>query len=466
MNSLFHTHLHILQLEEYSLTRFLSWWIQHPLVFRSTRKKPLVWTNKARVLRLMSVVVAGVLLATGYFLFSWLGALFAAAVLGLTPFSLVLSTLLFQPLEQWKRKRLLYASTHTLSQLKNLQTIGITGSYGKTTVKEMLYQILNPQEITVRTPESYNTPLGIARTVQFELTSKVRYFLCEMGAYQRGDIAAMTRQVPLDFAILTAVGRQHLERFGSLENTTLGKFEIVDAVTPEKALINLDNERIRQHRDSHTQYSKVKTYSLDNPEADFYASHLRFSSTGMSWQLNTPGKKLLLHSSLFGTANLQNLIAAVAMAVMLRIPDAAIQSAVQKMTSAEHRLELKKIGKATLIDNAFSSNDAGFHLVMLDLAQLDGKKVLITPGLVELGKETKPIHYHLGERAAEVFDAIYLVGKSERTQSLHQGVKSVKPHLPVEFLENSTNLWPLIDELAEKYDWILLENDLPDNYSS
>jgi UDP-N-acetylmuramoyl-tripeptide--D-alanyl-D-alanine ligase len=464
MNPLFLTHLHILQLEEYAPSRFLRWWIRHPLVFRSTQKKPLVWTRKAQLLRLLSILISVLLISGSYWTFSWLGALLMVTLLALTPLSLLLSISFLLPLESWKRKQLIESSTRSLQKNSGLQTIGITGSYGTTSVKEMLYHILSRSEITVRTPESYNTPLGIARTIHMEITSKVQYFLCEMGAYQRGDISALTRQVPLDFAILTAVGRQHLERFGSLENTTKGKFEIIDAVQPEHALVNLDNEYIRQHLEKNPQYKNVKTYSLDNPQAYFYASHLRFSAEGVKWQLNSPRKKILLSSPLFGTANLQNLIAATAMAVMLKVPDKTIQEALRNIAPAEHRLELKKIGKATLIDNAFSSNDAGFHLVMLDLEQLDGKKVLITPGIIELGKETEPVHYHLGEQAAKVFDTIYLVGKSERTTSFFQGIKSIRPDLSVVFLENSENLWPLIHELSEKYDWILLENDLPDNY--
>lgn len=458
------THIHILQLEGYDLSRFFSWWVQHPFTVRSTQKKPLIWTTKARMLQLGSILLTIALLGISFLLFSWTGFWLVLLFTLFSPLSLLLTALLLQPVEQVQRQKIIERSTQTITSAKNVQVVGITGSYGKTTVKEMLYQILREQAATVRTPESYNTPLGIARTIQLELTSKVRYFLCEMGAYQRGEIASLTRQVPLDYAILTAIGKQHLERFGSLENTTKAKFEIVEAVQPENALVNYDNERIRQHLEDHPELTGIKTYSLDNPEATFFASHLRFSPSGMKWQFNAPKKKLLLTSPLFGTANLVNLIGAVSMATMLNIPDKTIQKALTRLKPAPHRLELKKIGQATLIDNAFSSNEAGFRLVMLDLAHLPGKKVLITPGLIELGSETKSVHYHLGEQAAAVFDAIYLVGDSERSRSFHQGVKSVKTNLPVEFLANDTNLWPLIEELAKSFDWILLENDLPDNY--
>jgi len=458
------THIHILQLEGYDIVRFSRWWFKHAFALSSTQKKPLVWTSKAKVLQLTSFGILAAAWCLAGLTLSWPIILITVLSTLFLPLPLLLATTLVLPLDSWKKARIVARSTAALNSAKNLQTIGITGSYGKTSVKEFLFQILKEYQPTVRTPESYNTPLGIARTIELELTKKVRFFLCEMGAYQRGEIARLTTQVPLDYAILTAVGNQHLERFGSLENIRLGKFEIVQAVDPKHALVNIDYQPIREHLAAHPELAGIHTYSLSDSTADFFVSNWRFVDGKVRCAIQRPTGRLTVEAQLFGTANLSNLLAAVAMATLLGVPDEIIVKAVKSIRPAAHRLELKKIEKATLIDNAFSSNEMGFRLVMNDLAQLDGKKVLITPGIIELAAETKSTHYKLGQQAATLFDRIYLVGKSERTQSFHQGVKSVKENAVVEFLPNQKNLWPLIADLSTTYDWILLENDLPDNF--
>ncbi|KKT85515.1 MAG: UDP-N-acetylmuramoyl-tripeptide-D-alanyl-D-alanine ligase [Candidatus Collierbacteria bacterium GW2011_GWA2_44_99] len=147
------------------------------------------------------------------------------------------------------------------------------------------------------------------------------------------------------------------------------------------------------------------------------------------------------------------------MALMMKVPEKIISQQVGQITPSPHRLELKKINQATLIDNAFSSNEDGFTSLISDLSKLPGKKVLITPGIVELGLRTVEVHQRIGGLASKVFDKFILVGKSIRTLSLEQGIKKT-----VSFIPNSTNLWPLIEELSQDYDWILIENDLPDNF--
>lgn len=458
------SHLHILQLEGYSVPRFLRWWAQHPFSLQTTQKKPLVWTFKAKLLRLATWGISFFVLVLALLFTPWQVFALAFLLVTLTPLSLITSALLLSIPENWKKQRLIRQSTDAIKQASDLTVVGITGSYGKTSSKEFLYQLLQHSRETVRTPESYNTPLGIARTIQLELTSKVRFFLCEMGAYKRGEIAALTRQVPLEYALLTAIGNQHLERFGSQENITLGKFEIIQAVKPTNALVNLDNELIRHHLAAHPEYQQVNTYSVQDPSATFFATDIQLHTTGASFSLRTPRGTHSFTTSLFGTANLTNLVASLSMAFLLGVPVEELQKAVRKLRPAPHRLELKKIGSATLIDNAFSSNQAGFQLVMEDLARLPGEKALITPGIIELGSATKAIHFHLGEQAAGVFDRIFLVGSSERTKSFYQGVKSVKTSLPIQFLQSDAHLWPLIDQLAIDHQWILLENDLPDTY--
>ncbi len=454
-------HLHIFQLEGYSPKRFLSWWVSHPFTYKVSQKLPLVMTPKAIQLLFLSYFQVLILL---FLSGSNPSILPVFIVLLLCPFPLLfISLLLMKPYEMINRQKTIQACRQTVLSHPHLTTIGITGSFGKTSTKDFLYEILDAHKSTLRTPASYNTVFGIAKVVRLELTKNIHYFLCEMGAYVRGEIKELVYQVPPDYAILTSIGTQHLERFKTIENTTLAKFELLDAVKPQNALANLDNPFIKNHLKK-PKYQGVKTYSLHDPKADFFVKTYSLSAKGMKLTLIYKGKSSQFSSSLFGFSNLQNLVAAIGMALILKVPYETIKKAVSELTPSPHRLELKTINKAILIDNAYSSNEAGLIQLLADLNYIPGKKVLITPGIVELGFKTREVHQRLGQLASPIFEEVYLEGHSARTDSFCEGLMESSTPPKVTFLETPEQLWPTINHLAKTYDWILLENDLPDNY--
>lgn len=465
MCKLFQTHLHILQLEEYSPLRFLKWWLRHPFTTSISNKKPLVYTQKVRHLTLLSrllfLLSFIVLVDIRYYILD-------ISIFLLTPFLYIFMALLvYKPYELINRRLTINRVRKQILSHPHLSTIGITGSYGKTSTKNFLFEILNNYKSTLKTPESYNTVFGIAKAVNLELTNNLHYFISEMGTYKIGEIAELCRMTPPNYAILTAIGSQHLERFKNLENTTKAKFELIDRCKSTNSLVNLDNPFIAKNI---SKYPDIKTYSISNPKADYFVSGYSLSPTGITFTLNNH----LFKSKLFGTSNLQNLVSAISMAMMLKVPLQIIKDSVNNISPAPHRLELKYIGKAILIDNAYSSNEEGFKNIMFDLKKLKGKKALITPGIVELGNQTAPVHQKLGAIANSVFDTIILEGHNDRTDNLKIGVDQLQsPSLAngrksafggrVEYI-NSSTLWPTIHLLAKTHSWILLENDLPDNY--
>ena len=451
------TQLHILQLEGYSSIRFMGWWLSHPFTFHTGGKKPLVYTPKTK---LILAVTFFLYLAAGLFL-PFPTNLFAVALLAFEPFLLLLlSLVIIKPYEIVRRQLTIVSVRRAVANHSHLTVIGITGSYGKTSTKDFLFEILRRHEQTLKTPESYNTVFGIARVVSLELHKKLHYFICEMGAYVRGEIKELTGMVPPDYAILTAIGSQHLERFKTLANTTLAKFELIDAVNRQRTLVNFDNKYIKDHLQL-PQYAGVKTYSFSDPAATFFVKNFRLTPSGSVLEVVYEQKVYRFETKLFGTGNLENLVAAIGMAFILGIDPRVIQNAVRDISPSPHRLELIKIGDATLIDNAYSSNEMGFSKIISDLKGLPGKKALITPGIIELGSHTATIHKRIGAEAAVVFDQIVLVGRSERTENLARGIAG---KVKVDYLENNSSVWPTIDSLSRKYDWILLENDLPDNF--
>ena len=288
-------------------------------------------------------------------------------------FPLVFSALLIlKPYEVINKIRTIKSVREEIAEHADLAVIGITGSFGKTSTKDFLFEILNSYQSTLKTPASYNTVFGIAKVVNLELVDSLKYFICEMGAYVRGEIKELTKMVPPDYAILTAVGTQHLERFRSLGNTTLAKFELIDVVKPSQALVNLDNELIRKQIEQ-KKYQGIKTYSFFDKRADFWIKGHEINAKGVEFELVWQKEKYKFVSPLFGTSNLQNLTAAISMALMLGVPPEKIKAVVAKIRPSAHRLELKLIKKSILIDDAYSSNEQGFKQVLADLKKLPGK---------------------------------------------------------------------------------------------
>lgn len=461
MTKFINTQLQILQLEGYSTWRFLNWWRRHPLTFNLLQKKPLVYTAKVRYLLLYTKLLY-LLTAIGVFINPlYLLPLFTLII---QPFPLLfLALLIHKPYELINRRRTIARCRQQITHHPHLTVVAITGSYGKTSTKDFLYEIVSHFQTTIKTPESYNTVFGISLVLDLELTSKVKYFICEMAAYVRGEIKELTQQVPPNFAILTTIGNQHLERFKSLENTTLAKFELIDAVDPKNALVNLDNPYIAAHLKL-PQYQGVKTYSFHDDRADFYVSSYRLTPLGTTFTIRHQGKDHSFSTPLFGTSNLQNLVAAVSMSLILQIPQPIIKAVLTHLQPSPHRLELKPINSSTLVDDAYSSNQLGFTQIIDDLNKLKGKKALLTPGIIELGSLTIPIHHQLGESIGTVFDTVYLVGHSDRTKALEQGIRETGSQAIIHYLTDHHQLWPTINQLAANHSWILLENDLPDNY--
>ena len=465
MTSLALTQLTILQQTGYLPSRYLTWWFKNPFTIFPSSKKPLVVTSKIKLIKRLSYLLLIFSLGLSFYLHSILGLFLTLIVFLVFPWLFFLSSLLLLlPYEKLNLLLTVQKVHRLLTGHSSLKTIGVTGSFGKTSVKDMLYTLLSGHSPTVKTPESYNTVFGIANVVRREILSKTRYFICEMGAYTRGEISQLCRMVPPDYSILTAIGSQHLERFKTLKNTTLAKFELVDATPPKHALVNLDNKLINEHLYSDSRYAHCRTYSLYDPKADFFVSQFHFSATGTHFTLNWRGGQGTYQTPLFGTSNLYNLVAAISMCHLLKVPEVTIQKRLAFITPSLHRLETKKINRAVLIDNAYSSNEQGFLSVIHDLSQMPGRKVLITPGIVELGQSTAGVHQTIGQASASVFSHIFLVGQSERTVNFLAGIRSVDHKIKVTKLQSSQDLWPLIDKLSKEFDWILLENDLPDNY--
>lgn len=409
-------YLHVLQLEQYRPMKLWQWFITHPFKRKIGEKKPLVWTPKAKLLFAGSLVWIYVLLRIW-----WPGGVIAF-LLPWIPLSLSLFGL--KPFEAVNRSRVKDKTIAKINSLSRLRVIGIAGSFGKTTVKEYLFQILSKKYRVLRTPENYNTLLGIAKVVDLELDEHYDFFICEMGAYKKGEIAELCQVLQPQYGILTGINEQHLERFGSIENIIRAKFELVDFILKKggKVVANVGSEPLR---------GRLKEYK------DFKDQIFEY---GMK-EKDPLG---------------QNLEGAKTMAKVLGMSDEEIKEAVKEMKQPEHRLNVIDRGLYKIIDDAYSSNPDGFKAAIKYLSEFKEWKVVVTPGIVELGKATREIHRELGGLMTNVVDQLILVGKNERTENLEKGYGK-----SVEYIEDVKDA---LGKVKEKKSIILFENDLPDNY--
>lgn len=346
--------------------------------------------------------------------------------------------------------------------MKNLKVIGITGSYGKTSTKFILGRILSEKYNTLVTPENYNTPMGIVITVRRDLKPQTEVFVCEMGAKCKGDIKEDCLIANPDMGIITTVGPQHLDTFGNIETVVSTKFELADWVKSKggKMYLNADNEYIKAKT---TEYNSV-TYGTG--DCDCKATDISYSPKGLTVTLNYKGISFRVTSHLLGHHNALNIAAAGAVALELGVTPEQIAYAVSKLRPVEHRLQLKPyINGCTLIDDAYNSNPDGCLEAVRVLGCFDGmKKIIVTPGLVELGEKEYDANFRLGMEAAKYCDVIILVGK-KRSVPLAEGVRKQgfdeqNLYVVSDFKEAVSVFSPLCDKDTA----ILFENDLPDNY--
>jgi UDP-N-acetylmuramoyl-tripeptide--D-alanyl-D-alanine ligase len=520
-------YLHILQLEEYSNRRFLRWTVSPnadearvwrwraaaiamlvalatllrilPLAavllivwlfpaaimtlafWPSLAKKPLIYTVRVRrliaavalvalALAALAVAVAHFALAGrdpfGYSVIAPTGVIFAYLVLdaGIVAAGNVVA----RPVEAALRQRYISDAKRRVRRL-NPRIIGITGSYGKTTTKELLGTILSSRFPTLRTPESWNTLMGITRAIRERLTAEHEIFVVEMGAYKRGEIRALCELTgPPSIGILTGVNEQHLERFGGIQNTIKAKYELIQAVqSGGLAIFNVDNEYCRElaNQTTHARVARVGL-SSDSGHLDYTARDVSVSADGTRFTCVAGDTEQSFRTALLGEHFILNVLAAAAAAVECGMTLQQIASAVAAMPPVPHRLQLLSSASGiTTIDDAYSANPDGARAALKVLSQMNGgRRILVTPGFVELGNREREFNRELGRLATGACDLLVLVG-ARHTEPIRDGAvdAGMSPDV-IKVVDNVGAARGFLSEISKPGDTILFENDLPDNY--
>ncbi len=489
--------------------------------WRRPAVKPLVFTDRAQRLLvaallplLLLLLVAISLVGAGLTLAGLIVLLAVAfALLAFAPWTLTGANLALRPVQNAINRHYERQARHLLADWEPL-TIGITGSYGKTTTKFCVGAVLETDRPTLVTPDSYNSFLGVIRTINEQLEWRHRAFVVEMGMFRRGDIAELCELVHPKIGVITAIGPMHLERLGSIEQIAAAKGELLDALPADGHFVtNADDPRCLElaaratvpvtlfgvqdsadaghgvlmsagtpdsspgARDAAALAAARAPDGTPNPspkntpEVQVIARDIRLADgrTEFNLQLDGPDSPIIpVSAGLLGRHNASNLLAAAAVGHVLGIEPARIADGLAQVQAPPHRLQPIHNRQAgiVVIDDAYNSNPDGAAAALEVLREHPAKRrLLVTPGMVELGELETELNRNFGEQAGAVCDIAILVGPL-RTAPIREGLAaagmdSESIHVVRDIAEATT----LLGSLTRAGDVVLFENDLPDTYA-
>jgi UDP-N-acetylmuramoyl-tripeptide--D-alanyl-D-alanine ligase len=344
--------------------------------------------------------------------------------------------------------------------------IGITGSYGKTSVKHILGTILQEKYRTLITPASFNTPMGVSRAIRERLDPAHQVFVGEMGARRVGDIRELCRLVRPTIGILTSVGPQHLDTFKTVERVARGKYELIEALPPDGHAYFCDDGGICRELYRRTLKRKTMVSMAAGEDIAVWCEGVSVSPAGSAFDLHVRGRgSVPCQTRLLGEHNIVNILTAAAVASDLGLSLKQIARGVGKLEAVKSRLELiTPPNSFTIINDAFNSNPVGAKAAIKVLAQFPARRIIITPGMVELGEQEAEYNRAFGRDIASAADIAIIVGK-KRAQPIIDGL--LEAGFPAEQIHRVDSLdasTALLRTFVRTEDTVLYENDLPDNY--
>ena len=372
-----------------------------------------------------------------------------------------------KPVERRVYKHFENMARNKLASMNNLKVVGITGSYGKTSSKNILNEILNIKFNSKTTAKSLNTFYGLMITINNNLDKFDEVFIAEMGAYVQGEIHGLCELVKPKYGIITSIGTAHLNTFGSEENILNGKMELIEYL-PSDGVGVLNKDDFKQAGYKVKNDCKILWIGIDSDDVDVRASNIKCNAEGTSFDVKFKGDKTSykFETRLLGKHNVYNILDALALGYEFGISPKDLIQAVRRVKPTEHRLELKKVGRINMIDDAFNSNPVGAKSALDVLSMMKGKKVVVTPGMVELGEKEDEYNMVFGEQISKVADMVILIGE-KKTKPIKKGLKNKKyDDKKILVINNVKEAFKILEEIKGKEEvYALFENDLPDTYT-
>ena len=459
-----------------------------------SKKAKKVLSFTARVKRILSVsfFILFAVLSTFLILFDLKGhlekVLLIVFIIQFLPFFLILSNAALRPFEKKIQNRYLNEAKKKIVGIKPI-IIGVTGSYGKTSVKHILCHILSSVFPTLKTPGSVNTQMGITRIIREKLKKDHKYFIVEMGAYGKGSIKRLCELTPPHYGIITSVGNAHYERFQSIENVAKTKFELHESVKDQKGYTFINADAIEKRFISLEEKNIIQTkeypYKMcsENPSSgefykrisksmkdDYLISDIKQTKKGLQFKIIHKNKIFSLKTPLYGTHHVGNIVLCFAIAQKIGLDPHIIVATLRSVPQIKHRLEVIRSKRgAIIIDDAYNSNPTGFlsALEVLNVLKKDnGRRILVTPGMIELGKLHEKKHKELGKEASKYVDVVLAISPKRIHSFICSFEKSMDKNQKIYKFNTFAEAKKWIESNATEKDTILYENDLPDLYEN
>lgn len=415
----------------------------------------------------------GILTSYNGLLFSYILLIIWGLLFLFAPIMIFFASAMLYPFEVFIQKIYLLKATRKVKKIKPI-VVGITGSYGKTSTKHIIAHLLSDQKKVLATPKSYNTLMGISKVINTSLEMKHKIFIVEMGAYKIGEIEQICKLVQPQLATITAIGPQHLERFGSLDKIAEAKYEIISSLPPGgKAIFNVDDSNTELFVERTKNKEVILISSSRKSNVDLCADNIRSTSKGLSFEVidNKTDRKYFCNTNLLGRHNVINILIALAISIELNVDIAYAIEKIKSLKPIPHRLQLIKTPEGiNIIDDAYNSNPVGAKNALDALALFkEGKKILVTPGLIELGQSEETENHRIGKYAAKICDLVLLVGEDEtnRIKYIRQGlVDNGMNTNKIIIIPTINDVFTFLNKHTSYNDTVLLLNDLPDIYSN
>lgn len=465
-----HSLIYMLQASEYNIRDYFAWYWRIKDFTRVEQRKQFVKTPKSLLLLmtawLMIIFIIGFaiyfLWFSGFSKTPFKYVLFFLILLNIPYFLahiIIIPLFIFKIFIQMPIEYLTIKKTRQILKNHKAVKIAIAGSFGKTTMREILKTVLSEGKKTAAPPENYNTPIGISRFIK-TLAGDEEVLIFEMGEYYPGDIKKLCDLVQPDIGIITGINEAHLQKFKKIERTVKTIYELSDFLGDKPVYINGENELARKNaRPKHIIYSRdgIGELKIINQKTGL---------DGTSFIIMKNGKELEVKSGLLGLHLIGSLAVAAEIALNFGLTFEQIKNGVSKIKPFDHRLELKidNTGVITL-DDSYNGNPDGVKAVIEFLAGLKNcRRFYVTPGLVEMGEQTEKIHKQIGKELAKASIEKIILIKNSVTPYIEQGLKEAEYKGEIIWFDDALTAFAALPYLTAKGDIILLQNDWSDQY--
>lgn len=379
------------------------------------------------------------------------------------PILLSVFILSFQPLTIFLRNRIVRRARLKRQRFKNLKVIGITGSYGKSSTKEFLAQILSAKYKVLKTRKNENSEIGIARRILNDLNEEHEIFVCEMGAYSKGTIDFVCSVAQPQVGILTGINEQHMATFGSQQKIIEAKLELVRNLPTDGFVVLNGNNKIIKSLDFSGFKVEKKIFCSFSPGADYWIENLLVSKDKVSFKvLSKDETSEPLEFDLVGAQNVENLLLAIACAKELGMNFGEIAEACKKLKAPARTMSFKKgMNGVDIIDDSYSANPHGVLAALDHLKFFEAKKIIIMPCLIELGQSAKRVHLKIGERIGEICDLAIITSRDYFEQIKKGAMNKGMDEKQILFLEKPKEIFDKIKDDCSSETVILLESRVP-----